>query len=175
VMLYYPSSVGTLFDIADNFHNEVGKSINDTIADGSPRYYIPKNDNMSDNSEGNMEPLSEANVAKFVTLKASAYYHTNLGNYTAHRDPVSAKCTDKIFQNAENAGNCYTNEYNYYMAWDLKANSGRAVGAGAYVGISKFWMELSCFEKTKGGYKKKTKKLSEQEFIEMFGVKRTAK
>jgi len=178
VMLYYPSSVGTLFDIADNFHNEVGKVIGDTIAGGEPRYYVPTTQNAdgSWNWNGTMEPLSEANVANFVSIKASAYYHTNLGNYTAHRDPVTAKCTDKIFRNAEDAGNCYTNEYNYYMAWDLKDNKGRAVGAGAYVGISKFQVELRRSEKNPktGTFSPpKTKTLSEQEFIEMFGVKRT--
>ncbi|MDR2595648.1 MAG: fibro-slime domain-containing protein [Fibromonadaceae bacterium] len=173
VMQYYPSSVGTLFDIADNFRNEVGKLM-DVCDTCSARYFVPRDGNMNNSSEANMEQLSDANVANFVTVKASAYYHTNLGNYTAHRDPVTAKCTDPIFKNAEDAGNCYTNEYNYYLAWDLKDNKGRAVGAGAYVGISKFWMELAYFEKTKdGSFKKKTKKLSEQEFIEMFGVKRT--
>jgi len=170
---YYPSSVGVLFDIADNFHNEVGKIIGDTIADGSSRYYVPKDGNMSNSNPDNMEQLSDANVANFVTVKANAYYHTNLGNYTAHRDPVSAKCTDKIFRNAEDAGNCYSNEYNYYMTWDLKDNKNRVVGAGAYVGIGKFWVELSCFEKSKDGkYKKKTKTLNEQEYLEMFGVRR---
>jgi len=175
VMQYYPNSVGTLFDIADKFHNQVGTFIN--VPDGEePKYYVPRDGNINNGDPNNMEQLTDANVANFVNLKASAYYHTNLGNYTAHRDPITTKCTAEIFKDENNAGNCYTNEYNYYLAWDLKDNKGRAVGAGAYVGISKFWMELSYYEKDKNGnFKKKTKKLSEQEFIEMFGVKRTGK
>jgi len=159
VMQYYPSSVGTLFDIADNFRNEVGKLL-DT------NYYA--------DPAGTIQ-LNSSNIAEYVKVKASAYYHTNLGNYTAHREDLTANCTDAIFRNAEDAGNCYTNEYNYYLAWDLKDNKNRFVGSGAYVGISKFWLEVKYYEKKANGSMsgKKTKKLSEQEFIEMFGVKRT--
>jgi len=55
----------------------------------------------------------------------------------------------------------------------LKDNKGRAVGAGAYVGISKFWMELTYWKKSSDGkFSRKNPTLGEQEFIEMFGVKR---
>jgi hypothetical protein len=155
VKAYYPGSVGTLFDIADRFHNDVNTFLDDcetkavcTAADGTK--------------------LNKDNIANYITVHASAYYHTNLGDYTAHRDPISVSCTDPIFKGV-NGGNCYTNEYNYYLAWDLKANSGRFVGAGAYVGVSKFYMQIKYLENNKP----KSKKLSQEEFIEMFGVRRS--
>ena len=160
IKTYFPGSVGTLFDIADHFRTETGKFLNNCDADEGQHCYA------TDGTE-----LTSSNIANYVTVNASAYYHTNLGDYTAHRDPISAKCTDKIFTDKDGAGNCYSNEYNFYLAWDLKANSGRAVGAGAYVGISKFWMEIKYSQGTAPG-KVRARKLGEQEFIEMFGVRR---
>jgi fibro-slime domain-containing protein len=156
IKIYYPGSVGTVFDIADRIHNDVGAFIDecDNIP-GSCR-----------DAGGNL--ITRDNIAEHITIRASAYYHTNLGDYTAHRDPVAIGCTDPLFQNA-GGGNCYTNEYNYYLAWDLKANNNRFVGAGAYVGISKFYVQIDYYN---AAGSKKSKKLSQEEFIEMFGVRR---
>ena len=113
IMAYYPRSVGTLFNIG----NTVVKLMYDVLDDGTPHYYVPKDGNMNNNNPSNMEQISEANVANFVTLNASVHY----GN-TAYRDSIVVNCTDQVFKNAKDAGNCYINEYKYYLAWDLKDN-----------------------------------------------------
>jgi len=154
---YYPASVGTVFDIADKIHNDVNT------------FFDKDGECETGCKTRSGELLTKDNVAKAITVRASAYYHTNLGNYTAHRGDVNMPCTSPIFQNRNGTGNCYTSESNYYLAWDLRANSGRYVGAGAYVGISKFYLQLD-YQDARG--KDRSKKLSEEEFIEMFGVTR---
>jgi len=151
---YYPGSVGTIFDVGQKMVSDINTFLRDECSSG-----CTTRDGL---------PLSE-NIAKAITVRANAYYHTNLGNYTAHRKNIEAKCDAPIFRNKEDKGNCYSNEFNFYLAWDLRANSGRYVGVGAYVGISKFHLQLD-YNDSKGN--SKTKKLSESEFIEMFGVRR---
>jgi len=150
---YYPGSVGTVFDVGQKMVSDVNTFLRDECSGCTTRGGLP---------------LSE-NIAKAITVRANAYYHTNLGNYTAHSKDIKANCESPIFQNKEGRGNCYSNEFNFYLAWDLRANSGRYVGAGAYVGISKFHLQLD-YRDSKG--QDKTKKLSETELIEMFGVTR---
>ena len=156
VKAYYPGSVGTIFDVADNIANEVSKILDEC-------------DGKCLNKNG--QPLNDLNIAEGITVYASAYYHTNLGSYTAHKDKLEAQCTSSIFQNANSGGggNCYTNHYNFYLAWDLKANSGRFVGAGAYVAISKFHWQIEYTDRY--GDTKKLQR-NKDEFIEMFGVRR---
>ncbi|MCL1955687.1 MAG: fibro-slime domain-containing protein [Fibromonadales bacterium] len=166
---HFPGSVGTLFDVSDKFHSDVSNFL-----DECEKRELSGAVNICTDRLGNK--LTKENIANVVTVKATTYYHTNLGDYVAHRDPVYADCTADIFKytdqpNGAGSGNCYTNEYNFYLAWDLKANNNRFVGAGAYVGVSKFWMEITYYD----GGKKKIKKLSQQEFIDMFGVRRTFK
>jgi len=160
IKYYYPASVGTVFDIADKIHNDINN-----FFDAGGECDLTKE---SCKTRGG-EPLTKDNIAKAITVRASAYYHTNIGNYTAHRDNINIPCTNAIFQNRNGTGNCYTSESNFYLAWDLRANSGRYVGAGAYVGISKFHLQLD-YKDSRGS--DRTKKLSEEEFIEMFGVTR---
>jgi len=174
---YYPSSVGPFFEIADNLQTEVNTLIGQTAEDGGARIWVPKDGNWNNTDPANLEPLSGDNAGKYITLRASVFYHTNVGDYTAHRNPIATSCTDKIFERTDEdhpdqgKGDCFTNKYNLYLAWDLKANSGRTVGAGAYVEVSKFWIELSYLEKD-GTFKKRTKKLNEREAVQMRGVKR---
>jgi len=154
VKYYFPGSVGTLFVVAEQIGSKVSDFINDCKG--------------KDCKTANGEDLTMSNIAKSMTVNASAYYHTNLGDYTAHRDNIKVDCTNDIFKDVSGNGDCLSNGYNFYLAWDLKANSGRYVGAGAYVGISKFWLEIKYLE----GGKSKTKTLEPEEFIEMFGVSR---
>ncbi|GBU26194.1 hypothetical protein R83H12_02889 [Fibrobacteria bacterium R8-3-H12] len=42
--------------------------------------------------------LTWKNLAEIVTIHASVYYHTNIGNYTAHKSSVEANCADDIFK-----------------------------------------------------------------------------
>jgi len=152
IKIFYPGSVGTVFKISDDLNNAVSK--------------------FKEECEGcDIKNMSTEDIAKRLTIRASAYYHTNLGDYTAHRSSVKANCTDPIFQYKNRGGNCLTNFYNYYLAWDLRANNGRFVGAGAYVGVTKFYVEL---EYDQGG-SKKTKKFNVDDRIEMYGARRKAK
>ena len=165
IMAYYPRSVGTLFDIADAFRNEVAK-LRNAPDDGTPHYYVPKDGNMNNGDPGNMEPLNDYNVANFVTLNASVHY----GN-TAYRDSIVVNCTDPIFRYG-NYGNCYTNEYNYYLAWDLKDNCGKFVKAGTYKATTKFSSQVKYFEKNaNGSFAKKEKSIFHYEFTKKFEVK----
>jgi hypothetical protein len=155
---YYPGSVGTIFDIADNINNEASKILEDC-----------KNLCKTKNNK----PLTEGNIAEGITMHASVYYHTNVGDYTAHRDPIESNCTDKIFQKeggpSDSSNNCYSNRYNFYLAWDLKAASGRFAGTGAYVAITKFYWQIEYVD-AKGNTI--SKKFDQDEFVEMFGVRR---
>jgi len=149
IAIFYPGSVGTVFKIADDLSNSVS--------------------NFASTCEGcDIKNMSSEELAGRVTIRASAYYHTNLGDYTAHRSSVAANCKDPIFQYKNKGGNCLSNFYNYYLAWDLRANNGRFVGAGAYVGVTKFYVEL---EYNQNG-SKKTKKFNVDDRIEMYGARR---
>jgi hypothetical protein len=163
VKTYYPGSVGTVFQgISERISRDVDKL--DSICGGLCTV--------------NGKPLKE-NAAEGVTIYASADYHTNIGNYVAHRPNFGLHCKAPIFQDNNGTGDCLENPNStppvgphLYLAWDLKANTNRFVGAGAYVGISKFYWEIQ-YEDKNGV--KKTKKIGEDEFIEMYGVKRKAK
>jgi len=176
----FPGSVGAIFsgvkkdeikDFCGNFDNsEYCKDEN-----GNLLYFEDEN--------GNTKPLTKKTIAKAINLHASVYYHTNLGNYTAHRDPVTANCADKVFQSAEaynkdpsyndekNNSNCLSSESGFYLAWDLKTNKNRFVGTGAYVAITKFYWEIKYKESQNG--KLKSKKFDQHEFVELYGVYRT--
>jgi fibro-slime domain-containing protein len=154
----FPGSVGTLFKVDVNNANSF-RAERCTNGDENTCKIM-----RADGTPGDI--LTESNINEAVTIHASAYYHTNLGDYTAHRDPVMVRCTDEIFK-----GDCLDNKFNFYLAWDLKTNKGRFVGAGAYVAISKFYWQLNYFDATGA---RKTQKFDSMEFIEMFGVKRAA-
>ncbi|MDR2595044.1 MAG: fibro-slime domain-containing protein [Fibromonadaceae bacterium] len=122
--------------------------------------------------------IDKGNIAKAISLNASVYYHTNLGNYTAHRNPVVANCTDKVFQSSQVGNsaylygdNCLGNEYSFYLAWDLKTNKNRFVGTGAYVAVTKFFWQIKYSEGKNGSLK--SKKFDQHEFVELYGVYRT--
>ncbi len=171
----YPGSVGTIFSISTNIDYEV---------DRIRRECFPPDGNGVDgvcqikDSKGKYIELKtkedfDKYIAEGITLHASAYYHTNLGNYTAHRDPVAARCTDKIFRKKggpdDNTNNCYSNNYDFYLAWDLKTNKNRFAGSGAYVGITKFYWQI---EYKDGDKVAQAPKFAQEQFVEMFGIRR---
>jgi fibro-slime domain-containing protein len=161
---YYPASVGTLFEVAvdiDKAAQEIW-----TECEKKTCYIITK--------DGKEEKLTKENLAQGITLHANVFYHTNLGNYTAHRTPVEANCADKIFKKdsptyPDRGNNCWSNEYNFYLAWDLKTNKNRFVGVGAYVAITKFYWQIEYKDDKNNRISRKSK---QDEFIEMFGVRR---
>jgi len=141
----YPGSVGAIFDVGSTF-SEIEAFL--------------------DPDKGRFLPDGVNSIAEAISIHASAYYHTNLGDYTAHKENIVAKCSDAIFTTIDR-DNCIGGHF--YVAWDLKANNGRFVGAGAYVGISKFYIQLD-YKDANGG--KHSQQFGKQEFIEMYGVKR---
>jgi len=157
VSRYYPGSVGAIFDVSSDLKKEVSGIIE--ACGGKCK-----------GADG--QPLSEGNIAQGISVNASAYYHTNLGDYTAHRDNFAVPCDDPIFRRKDIGGNCYSNSFNFYLPWDLKANNNRSVGAGAYVGISKFFMQITWTDENGAT---QTRKILPQEFIEMYGARRTPK
>jgi len=165
---YYPGSVGTLFDISDRLSQDLKKFWAANCA-------APKKCKIKD-ANGTEVDFAESRIDELapygITLHASAFYHTNLGDYTAHRNDLKLDCTAKIFKNQSNEGNCLANAYNFYLAWNLKTNAGRFVGAGAYVAIGKFYWQIDYID---AGGRKSSKKFGEDEAIEMFGVRRAPK
>ena len=145
IKAYYPSSVGTIFNITDNIHNEVSQ-------------FLEECNNSCKTKSG--EALTAGNIAKGITIHASVYY-----GKAAHRDPIVANCTDAIFRNLEDAGNCYTNEYNFYLAWDLKNNSGKLIKVGSYKASTKFYWQIEYIDATDN---LKSKKFDQKEFTDTF-------
>jgi len=161
----YPSSVGAVFSGIKK--DEVEEFL---------AYCSEEGRDCRDELGNKIDINNKGNIAKAISLNASVYYHTNLGNYTAHRDPVEANCTDKVFQSSQTGNstylygdNCLGNEYGFYLAWDLKTNKNRFVGTGAYVAVTKFFWQI----KYKENGSLKSKKFDQHEFVELYGVYRT--
>jgi len=165
VRAHFPGSVGAIFSSIKDEVNSFCGSFLDGICrdeDGDPI----KDENGRD--------FTKETIANAITLHASVYYHTNLGNYTAHRNPVLANCTDKVFESGDPKDpafkdNCLGNEYGFYLAWNLKTNKNRFVGTGAYVAITKYYWQLRY---KYDGEEPRTKKFNQDEVVELYGVHR---
>jgi fibro-slime domain-containing protein len=169
IKAYYPGSVGTLFDISDRLRQDLSKFVQSSACTGGNICTIDGKELIDKNGNLNADLYNLA--ARRISIHADAFYHTNLGDYTAHRNGLRLDCTSDLFKNGAGIGDCISNNYNFYLAWDLKTNAGRFVGAGAYVGIAKFYWQL---EYEKNG-STKTEKFGRDEAIEMFGVRRVPK
>lgn len=66
-----------------------------------------------------------------VYLSYEADFFTNLGAYI-NSAKGKVLCTDDIF-----GGDCASGSGNIYLGWNMRANSGRLVGSGAYVALLK--------------------------------------
>jgi len=168
IKAYYPGSVGTLFDISDRLGQDLKKFVQDKCTATATEPNKKCKIGGKDLSEYNIDELAPG----AISIHASAFYHTNLGDYTAHRNSVQLDCTSELFRNDANVGNCISNNYNFYLAWDLKTNAGRFVGAGAYVAIAKFYWQIK-YDDENGN--PKTARFGKDEAIEMFGVRRVPK
>jgi len=165
IRAYYPGTVGTLFEVGNSIYQTADKVMSECT-----NKYTESSHCLTKTGAR----LTIENIAEGITMNASVYYHTNIGNYTAHRDRIVANCTDKIFQgvsptNPQYGNNCIGNEYNFYLAWDLKTNKNRYVGAGAYVAISKVHIILEYMNADKAIV---TEKIYKNEAVQMFGVRR---
>jgi len=161
VKAYYPGSVGTIFDVYRTI---------DKKAQAIWEYCKVEKCRTKD---GKLITKME-DIASLITIHANVYYHTNIGDYTAHRDPLVAKCTDPIFKRDDpfdsgKGNNCWGNENNLYLAWNLKTNKNRYVGVGAYVAITKFYLQI---EYRNSSDNLVSEKFNQEEFVEMFGVRR---
>jgi hypothetical protein len=159
---YYPGSVGTIFDIATNINTEVNNILDECNK--------PVNKGKCVTESG--KPLDAVSIAEGITFHANVFYHTNIGNYTADRRNIVSNCTDFIFRKDTGpddlTNNCYSNRYNFYLAWDLKDNKNRYVGAGAYVAVTNFYWQIKYLHD--GTIK--AQKYDQDKFVEMFGVTR---
>jgi len=167
IKAYYPGTVGTLFQVGHGIFDKAEEVMKKCTNDY-------KTTNQCKNKNG--VPLTPENIADGISINASVYYHTNIGNYTAHRDRILANCTDSTFLNVEEkvrnpsyGNNCLGNEYNLYLAWDLKTNKKRYVGVGAYVAISKVHVLLEYINAEGKDVKERVLK---DEAVNMFGVRR---
>ena len=57
---------------------------------------------------------------------------TNLGGYVTHKSQ-KVYCTDSIFDPDHKGENCFSNNRNFYIAWNMTSDQNRMVGTGAYI------------------------------------------
>ncbi|MCL2207275.1 MAG: fibro-slime domain-containing protein [Fibromonadales bacterium] len=107
-----------------------------------------------------------------IVFHAQAFYHTNLGNFTAESKPIQVKCTDPIFQ-INGQGNCLSNRTAMYLAWNLRDNKDRWVGAGAYVQVYDFRWTVKFKDKNGKDVSESFNKVDKR--VEMLGVRRAKK
>jgi len=122
--IYYPASVGTLFEIATDMQDK----INDILINCETGCKTK-----------NGKPLAN-NIAEGITIYANVNYHPN-----AYRE-LFINCTNQIFQGRypppdPSRNNCLGN-YNFYLAWALQYNNGKYVEAGTYVATTKFYWQI---------------------------------
>ncbi|MCL2207436.1 MAG: fibro-slime domain-containing protein [Fibromonadales bacterium] len=142
---YYPGSVGQLFT-PDVFNN---------ITDLQDLY-------------GEINPAN-------IVFHAKAFYHTNLGNYTAESKQIHINCTDPIFM-VNGLGNCLENRSAIYFAWNLKDNKARWVGAGAYVEVYDFYWDVKFSDNVSGSGIERVESFNKvKKQVEMLGVRRKTK
>jgi len=137
----------TLTDIAKYYPGTVGVVLRPDIANKAPSDIRAEN----------------------ITFYSNAFYHTNLGNYVVGRENITVKCNDPIFVNSvTGSADCRGKDNNsmaLYIAWDLKDEKNRWVGAGAYVQVYDFYWKV-----VQGTTNQTYDKISKQ--VEMLGVKR---
>ena len=57
---------------------------------------------------------------------------TNLGGYVTHKSQ-KVYCNDSIFDPDHKGENCFSNNRNFYLAWNMTSDANRMVGTGAYI------------------------------------------
>ena len=57
---------------------------------------------------------------------------TNLGGYVTHKSQ-KVYCTDSIFDPDHKGENCFDNNLNFYLSWNMTSDKNRMVGTGAYI------------------------------------------
>ncbi|MFA6836167.1 MAG: fibro-slime domain-containing protein [Fibrobacteraceae bacterium] len=75
-------------------------------------------------ARGDSLPLLTADDA---VIYYETYYFTNLGQYVNSSKGAIA-CSDAVF-----GGDCSVNKGNLFLAWNMRSDSGRLVGTGAYI------------------------------------------
>jgi len=132
IKAYYPGSVGTLFDISDKLSQDLRMFVHNECS-GFKKCLV----NGLELTEDNIYELAPEGIS----LHASVYYR--FGPFTiAFGNDVKAKCTDQIFKNEANVGNCISNSYNFYLAWNLKNNKDKFVKPGTYRQVANFYWQI---------------------------------
>jgi len=171
---YYPGTIGTILKISDNVVAEVCKFIRECRGTCTTKYGIDIPDIPPDGDCSSISQSMLNEIARGINMHAKVYYHTNLGDYTAHRSPVVAQCASDLFKDENGEGTCLTNKLNFYLAWNMKTNTDRYVGTGAYVSVSEFYWQIEYKKKQGSGVAStaKPKVFNKDEFIDIFGVRR---
>lgn len=81
-------------------------------------------------SEADIEMIAE-DVADNTVLWYRATYYTSLGHFV-NRQSGEIRCTDDIFKTNESS-NCLDNNGRFFLAWNMRASSGRLVSTGIYI------------------------------------------
>jgi hypothetical protein len=150
---YYPGSIGPVLIVADVISEEVNNILPSCIYGCLTKSGLP---------------LNAETIAEGITMHASANY-TYLGFNIAHKNPVVANCTNPIFQNASGYGDCFSNHYNLYLAWDLKTDSDRFIEVGTYMATFTFYWQIEYIDET--GVLR-TRKFNECEFTDTFEMRK---
>ena len=70
-------------------------------------------------------------VASHTEMRYEATYYTSLGHFV-NRHSGKIACTDSIFRE-DGAQNCLDSEARFFLAWNMRATSGRIAGTGVYI------------------------------------------
>jgi len=103
----------------------------------APRFFDWREltDNITENRIGPViVPSVDTNLTMSeISWNYSVWYYTSMGEYVAHTQGI-LYCDDPGFQNAMGLGTCLDNpNRKIFIEWNMRSNSGRKVGAGAYI------------------------------------------
>ena len=89
---------------------------------------------------------------------------TNLGGYVTHKSQ-KVYCNDPIFDPNNKKENCFSNNLNFYLSWNMTSDQNRMVGTGAYIVKWNSYVYLT----------DKFKKKNKMEGTEVWGARRPPK
>ena len=81
-------------------------------------------------TEADIEMIAQT-VASHTEMRYEATYYTSLGHFV-NRHSGKIACTDSIFKE-DGAQNCLDSEARFFLAWNMRATSGRIAGTGVYI------------------------------------------
>lgn len=91
-------------------------------------------------TDSDIEAIAEA-VADQTVLTYRTYYYTSLGHYVAGQSG-EISCNGDIFK-ANGGKSCRDNNGKIFLAWNMRAESGRLVGSGVYIARLQFKVRVN--------------------------------